>query len=210
MDYGLMKAGRPPLQKTYSVHFILAASMSSFHVTQWEVRGKTRPDRLDLYDIYCQMFRTLGYSDDELVEYWYKTSGLDLEEEEIESEDSYGFEVDQDGFDSLSDDENDPPLKSTLKKLRKKNAKAIQESGCPFYLGQSILEKKQIKKLVTAYAVKTRRQLYVLKNDKFRFKVICMGKHLHSCVIGPDETKNLSEGEKGFDGLSDGEIYGAL
>ncbi|KAK1422120.1 hypothetical protein QVD17_25014 [Tagetes erecta] len=296
--------------------------MSSFHVTQWEVRGKSRPDGLDLYDIYSQdptwftiqlfhggqflnlgcpdvryvngkenyidlvdasefsiyalrqMFRTLGYSDDELVEYWYKTPGLDLEgdfrpilcdndittlcgyvesvklveiyvhhvggnsefvdkeniveevvvemgdnrrsfsnneqvEEEIESEDSDGFEVDPDGFDSLSDDENDPPLKSTLKKLRKKNAKAIQQSGCPFYLGQSILEKKQIKRLVTAYAVKTRRQLYVLKNDRFRFRVICMGKHPHSCVNVPDETGNLSEGEKCFDGLSDVEICGS-
>ncbi|KAK1409653.1 hypothetical protein QVD17_36182 [Tagetes erecta] len=298
--------------------------MSSFHVTQWEVRGKSRPDGLDLYDIYSQdptwftiqlfhggqflnlgcpdvryvngkenyidlvdasefsiyalgqMFRTLGYSDDELVEYWYKTPGLDLEgdfrpilsdndittlcgyvesvklveiyvhhvggnsefvdkeniveevvvemgdnrrsfsnneqaqvEEEIESEDSDGFEVDPDGFDSLSDDENDPPLKSTLKKLRKKNAKAIQQSGCPFYLGQSILEKKQIKRLVTSYAVKTRRQLYVLKNDRFRFRVICMGKHPHSCVNVPGETGNLSEGEKCFDGLSDVEICGS-
>ncbi|KAK1427701.1 hypothetical protein QVD17_16394 [Tagetes erecta] len=284
--------------------------MSSFHVTQWEVSGKIRPDGLDLYDIYSQdltwftiqlfhggqflnlgcpdvryvngkenyidlvdasefsiyalgqMFRTLGYSDDELVEYWYKTPGLDLEgdfrpilsdndittlcgyvesvklveiyvhhvggnsefvdkeniveevvvemgdnrrsfsnneqaqvEEEIESEDSDGFEVDPDGFDSLSDDENDPPLKSTLKKLRKKNAKAIQQSGCPFYLGQSILEKKQIKRLVTAYTVKTRRQLYVLKNDRFIFRVICMGKHPHSCVNVPDETGNLSDVE---------------
>ncbi|KAK1424728.1 hypothetical protein QVD17_20066 [Tagetes erecta] len=298
--------------------------MSSFHVTQWEVRGKSRPDGLDLYDIYSQdptwftiqlfyggqflnlgcpdvryvngkenyidlvdasefsiyalgqMFRTLSYSDDELVEYWYKTPGLDLEgdfrpilsdndittlcgyvesvklveihmhhvggnsefvdkeniveevvvemgdnrrsfsnneqaqvEEEIESEDSDGFEVDPDGFDSLSYDENDPPLKSTLKKLRKKNAKAIQQSGCPFYLGQSILEKKQIKRLVTAYAVKTRRQLYVLKNDRFRFRVICMGKHPQSCVNVPDETGNLSEGEKCFDGLSDVEICGS-
>ncbi|KAK1407746.1 hypothetical protein QVD17_39372 [Tagetes erecta] len=142
-----------------------------------------------------QMFKTLDYSDDELVEYWCDP-GLNLEEEEVESEDFDGFEVDLDGFGSLSDDENDPPLKSTLKKLRKKNAKAIQESGCPFYLGQSILEKKKIKRLVTAYAVKTRRQLYVVKNDRFRFRVICMGKHPHSCVIGPDETKNSSEAEK--------------
>ncbi|KAJ0569446.1 putative MULE transposase domain-containing protein [Helianthus annuus] len=74
-------------------------------------------------------------------------------------------------------DDNCTLLEKVAKKVRKKRKITgnVSDSYLPFSIGQLIPDKKQLNDMVKTYAVKSRRQIYILKNDKLRFRVICLG-----------------------------------
>jgi len=96
---------------------------------------------------------------------------IDLGEEDVAYEN-----LELDDFDSLSD-EDDPPLKRSLRRLRKDRRKKHMRDGIasPFYVGQAFSNRKEISDLVKDHAVATRRQLKTVKNESTRFRVVCIG-----------------------------------
>ncbi|KAK1428491.1 hypothetical protein QVD17_17326 [Tagetes erecta] len=112
----------------------------------------------------------------DMAEFRYIVEDESDESDEEGSEDDGGMDSGSDGFESLSDEDNDPPIKSILKNLKKKKVKSHDGVLCPFYVGQSIVDREKIKSLVKSYALKTRRQLVLAKNNKHRLRVVCLGK----------------------------------
>ncbi|KAD6453940.1 hypothetical protein E3N88_08646 [Mikania micrantha] len=96
--------------------------------------------------------------------------------EELDDEtfdDNEKINVDHDDFDSLSDEDNDPPLKRMTKKARNDHKDSI---AMPFYVGQSFNNRDVIRALVIKHALESRRQLFIQMNDPKRFRVVCLGK----------------------------------
>ncbi|XP_022039778.1 uncharacterized protein LOC110942333 [Helianthus annuus] len=81
-------------------------------------------------------------------------------------------EIDLEDF--ASADENDPPLKKGLKKMRKRR-KGVRGGRGPFYVGQLFTNKEDLKQMVKKHALDSRRQLVIRRNDNRRFRVVCHG-----------------------------------
>ncbi|KAI3818709.1 hypothetical protein L1987_12524 [Smallanthus sonchifolius] len=90
--------------------------------------------------------------------------------------DSY---VDLENFDSNSDsnDENTTLLRKVSRRIRRKrqHSRVSSESPCPFYIGQLIEDKGRLNDMVKHFALESRRQLYILKNESLRYRVVCLG-----------------------------------
>ncbi|KAI3804419.1 hypothetical protein L1987_25944 [Smallanthus sonchifolius] len=90
--------------------------------------------------------------------------------------DSY---VDLENFDSNSDsnDENSTLLRKVSRRIRRKIKlnRVSSESPCPFYIGQLIEDKEKLNDMVKHFALESRRQLYILKNESLRYRVVCLG-----------------------------------
>ncbi|KAL8268324.1 hypothetical protein R6Q59_002122 [Mikania micrantha] len=103
----------------------------------------------------------------------------DVEEMDDEDQVSVGHDtnLDIEDFESHSeDDDHCTDLKKRLKRIRR-HAKSIgkDSSNFPFYPGQLIEDKKKINEIIRSYALECRRQVYVVKNDSIRFRIVCLG-----------------------------------
>ncbi|KAD5318223.1 hypothetical protein E3N88_18169 [Mikania micrantha] len=84
--------------------------------------------------------------------------------------------IDGDDFDSLSESETVFSLKKRVRYVKKHKMKHSTDLvSCPFYVGQSFSNRDEIKTLVKKHAVDSRRQLYIIRNDPKRFRVVCLG-----------------------------------
>ncbi|KAJ0592089.1 putative MULE transposase domain-containing protein [Helianthus annuus] len=88
---------------------------------------------------------------------------------DIEAEDEV---LDNEAFDSGSDsDENATSIRRRqLNYLRKSN-----ETTANFYLGQIFGSKEEVKQLIKAHAVETRRIIKIIKDDNIRVRAVCQG-----------------------------------
>ncbi|XP_076900029.1 uncharacterized protein LOC143554058 [Bidens hawaiensis] len=104
---------------------------------------------------------------------------VDVGDEDLDNDsldDDSDFELDLDDYDSLTDEDNDPPIKKALKRFRKKKKKIAKDPVAePFYVCQKFPHKEEIKALVKTYTIQIRRQLCIAQNDKSRFRVECFG-----------------------------------
>ncbi|KAK1411708.1 hypothetical protein QVD17_38268 [Tagetes erecta] len=99
----------------------------------------------------------------------------DIEDEGNDYENGDDVGCDLDDFESGSEDENGNVLEAAVRKYRKRMKKSKMVEEVPFYVGQKFNNKKEIRELVTDNAVKTRRQLHILRNESNRFRVVCLG-----------------------------------
>ncbi|KAK1428240.1 hypothetical protein QVD17_17070 [Tagetes erecta] len=99
----------------------------------------------------------------------------DTEDEGKDYENNDEVGCDLDDFESESKYENGNVLEEVVRKYRKRMKKSRMVEEVPFYVGKEINNKKEIRELVTDNAVKTRRQLRILRNESNRFKVVCLG-----------------------------------
>ncbi|KAL8268664.1 hypothetical protein R6Q59_002462 [Mikania micrantha] len=99
---------------------------------------------------------------------------LDFDQHE-DNEDEDQMECDLNDFDSDSEDEEGSLLNLAMKKFRKRKKKSNNIEEVPFYVGQSFTNKEDIKNLMKSHDVDTRRQLCIVRNEKLRFRVVCLG-----------------------------------
>ncbi|KAL8211031.1 hypothetical protein R6Q57_005468 [Mikania cordata] len=85
------------------------------------------------------------------------------------------FDLDINDFDSLTDEENDNPLKRSLRKERRKKKKKRDVVNEPFFVGQCFHSRDEIRDLVKKLAAESRRQLRICRNDPQIFRVNCDG-----------------------------------
>ncbi|XP_035830202.1 uncharacterized protein LOC110875400 [Helianthus annuus] len=86
--------------------------------------------------------------------------------------------VDIDNFDSHSenDDGDFTVLKKVAKRIRKQKRKSPStDSYNPFYIGQLIEDKEKLHEMVKNYALTSRREVFIAKNEPLRYRVVCMG-----------------------------------
>ncbi|XP_076938294.1 uncharacterized protein LOC143606406 [Bidens hawaiensis] len=120
--------------------------------------------------------------------------GEDVEDKRDELDD-----LDLHDIDSLSDPDNDTMLQRAIrmnkKKKSKSHSKETDEEYCHFYLGQTFGGKDEIKQMVKTHAIHSRRQLHVVKNDKIRYRVVCLGRNLNmgSCENNDNQTNEVEE-----------------
>ncbi|KAK1433499.1 hypothetical protein QVD17_10410 [Tagetes erecta] len=83
-----------------------------------------------------------------------------------------GHEIDNDQLDSgsESDDYNCSRRKRKLRSIRNKN-----QNSSPFYLGQVFGTKEEVKALIKENAVKTKRQIKIVKDEARRVRAVCLG-----------------------------------
>ncbi|KAK9067620.1 hypothetical protein SSX86_011731 [Deinandra increscens subsp. villosa] len=106
----------------------------------------------------------------------------------VEVQDESGIVTDSDdeyvsdgSIQSLTDESSDDfetRRKKGLRMHRKKMKKQLAEndkSGIGFHVGQTFGDPADLKELIKRHAVETKRDLYFLKNDRERVKVICNG-----------------------------------
>ncbi|KAJ0472728.1 hypothetical protein HanOQP8_Chr15g0569131 [Helianthus annuus] len=103
-----------------------------------------------------------------------------------EDEDVPEKEIDDDEFDSQVDSDDDTPLEQVVRDVRKQKKKSKPSKDFPFYIGQSFIDRESLTDFVRLHAVKSRRQLYISRNDFRRFRVICLGGNL---TLGSCENK---------------------
>ncbi|KAJ0693708.1 putative transposase, MuDR, plant [Helianthus annuus] len=100
-----------------------------------------------------------------------------IQEDHLNEDELVDVQVDIDNFDSLSDPDDETKLQRAVRRIRRSRRKKKPTDGCPFYVGQQFYDRQSIKDLVKWYAVESKRQLYIIRNDKRRFRVVCMGKN---------------------------------
>ncbi|KAJ0566483.1 putative transposase, MuDR, plant [Helianthus annuus] len=100
-----------------------------------------------------------------------------IQEDQLNEDELVDVQVDIDNFDSLSDPDDETKLQRAVRRIRRSKRKKKPTDGCPFYVGQQFYDRQSIKNLVKWYAVESKRQLYIIRNDKRRFRVVCMGKN---------------------------------
>ncbi|KAL8200178.1 hypothetical protein R6Q57_011517 [Mikania cordata] len=88
------------------------------------------------------------------------------------------FDLDIYEFDSLIDEENDCPLKRSLRKIRRKKKMNRDSVNEPFFVRQCFNSREQLRLLVKKLAVDSRRQLKICRNDPNIFRVMCEGSNL--------------------------------
>ncbi|KAD7478078.1 hypothetical protein E3N88_01214 [Mikania micrantha] len=107
---------------------------------------------------------------------WLYNIAVDMDmndyRENVDSDGEYSDEdiIQEDGIDHEDMDLVEDPIKRQRWKKR-----ANIDDKCPFFLGQKISKKSTMNDLVKQYALESRRQLYITKNDHLRFRVVCMG-----------------------------------
>lgn len=98
------------------------------------------------------------------------------EAEEENSVELVDEDVDLEGFESVSDaDDEEAERERALKKLRKESVVDEMEGKVNFFVGRKFGNKEMIKEMVTKLSVETRRELHLVRNDKQRVRAICRG-----------------------------------
>ncbi|KAK1408172.1 hypothetical protein QVD17_39807 [Tagetes erecta] len=115
-------------------------------------------------------------------------------ESESESED---LEVDHDNFDSQSDEETTILKRAgnIIRSKRKRKTIGVDASVNPFYIGQLIEDKEKLNEMVKSYSVASRRDIYILKNELLKYRLICVGTN-PNLVSGGKAGSNLQSGVK--------------
>ena len=91
--------------------------------------------------------------------------------------------VDLEDFESGSDDHSSIRDK-VARKIRRRNKSALKgPNDLPFYVGQLIVDKKKMNQMVKDYALKARRDVFILKNELLRYRVVCFGSN--PPLLGP-------------------------
>ncbi|KAJ0898585.1 hypothetical protein HanRHA438_Chr08g0358501 [Helianthus annuus] len=99
--------------------------------------------------------------------------------------------VDLEDFESGSD-ENSTLRDKVARKIRRRNKSASKgPNDLPFYIGQLIDDKKKMNQMVKDYALKARRDVFILKNELLSYRVVCFGSN--PPLLGPVKRK----GEEG-------------
>ncbi|KAK1429865.1 hypothetical protein QVD17_12148 [Tagetes erecta] len=95
-------------------------------------------------------------------------------ESESESED---LEVDHDNFDSQSDEETTVLKRAgnIVRSKRKRKTIGVDASVNPFCIGQLIEDKDKLNEMVKSYSLASRREIYILKNELLKYRLICLG-----------------------------------
>ncbi|KAL4575660.1 hypothetical protein LXL04_022511 [Taraxacum kok-saghyz] len=98
-----------------------------------------------------------------------ETNELSNEAEDIEV-------IDNDEFDSLSDDSRDTRRRKLLNELGKQKVCSEGEvHNVAFHIGQKYRTKKELKDKVDMHALKTKKSIFFKKNDKSRLTAVCTG-----------------------------------
>ncbi|GJX96569.1 putative transcription factor interactor and regulator CCHC(Zn) family protein, partial [Tanacetum coccineum] len=89
--------------------------------------------------------------------------------------------IDNDNFESGTDSDDDGIEKVRRKKLKQiKRAKESEDNIMHkhfFFVGQTFASADDVKERVRLHSIKTRRQLYLAKNDKVRIRAKCFGRN---------------------------------
>ncbi|KAL8226970.1 hypothetical protein R6Q57_016802 [Mikania cordata] len=111
--------------------------------------------------------------------------GLEEYFQDVEQDINEAYDVDIDDFDSMTDEENETPLKKNLRRERKKKNRNRDPVAEPFYVGQCFTNRNDIRGIEKTLAVESRRQLKIVRNDPERFRVVCEGNNVNSeCASG--------------------------
>ena len=120
-----------------------------------------------------------------------QTCALPIYHDDGRSEEGH-LPVDLEDFESGSDD-NSSLRDKVARKIRRRNKSASKgPNDLPFYIGQLIDDKKKMNQMVKDYALKARRDVFILKNELLRYKVVCFGSN--PPLLGP--TKKGRRGAK--------------
>ncbi|KAL8266118.1 hypothetical protein R6Q59_003462 [Mikania micrantha] len=99
---------------------------------------------------------------------------IEVDQQKLQDE----FDLDIYDFDSLTDEENDCPLKRSLGKIRRKKKMNRDSVNEPFFVGQCFNSREELRLLVKKLVVDSRSQLKICRNDPNRFRVMCEGSNL--------------------------------
>ncbi|KAL8260566.1 hypothetical protein R6Q59_028519 [Mikania micrantha] len=109
----------------------------------------------------------------------FDEENLDDDVSDNDSAEENNIKVDLEKFDNNSDDDLES---TTLKKVHKKvirkkkmSSIGIDASVNPFYIGQLIEDKQKLNDMVKKFALHSRRQIYIGKNEALRYRIICLG-----------------------------------